>query len=311
MNTTTHLARHMLAFEPNKDAARLCLYHYLIHHCEPETPLSPQVFDNFCRLALSHSHWQQECAHLSQELQFILQHYNETFQLDWNLKDLSFPDFWQVISIKNSIEGIYIFEKWLERTHPSKTRQKILFTKDKNYLVLLQTPEGGLSVIQSAPLMLIRKGELEPLSMSIRLEYDQNLELRPQVAHFLRVDQHTYARFRIEGRKVQGMMIRGYIFQNQMKVEGRLNQYPNLYYPLKKVEQSFIDRKSDPDYLELVEVLQKAVELFRIHHPEALSFGEAAFNRGQDALENIFINDNVISALVEDLGSKLRPARKV
>ena len=106
MNTTTHLARHMLSFQPNKDAARLCLYHYLIHHCERDTPLTPKLFEDFCRMALLHEHWQDNAATLSQELQYILQHYNETFMLDWNLKDYVFPDHWQVVAIKNSIEGI-------------------------------------------------------------------------------------------------------------------------------------------------------------------------------------------------------------
>jgi hypothetical protein len=311
MNTTTHLARHMLSFQPNKDAARLCLYHYLIHHCDPDTPLTPLLFENFCRLALVHEHWQNNCTHLSQELQYVLQHYNETFMLDWSMKDFVFPDYWQVVSIKNSIEGIYIYEKWLERSGPAESKKKVIFTKDKSYLVLIQNKDQQLSVIQGSPLILIRKGELEPLTMSIRLEYDENLELKSETSHYLKVDHHSYGRFIVKNKKVSGMIIRGYIFQNQMQAEGRINQYPNLYYPLKKIEQYFIDRKSDPDYVELVEVLEKAVELFRIHHPEARSFGEAAWNRGQDALENIFINDNVISALVDQLGQHFRPTIKV
>ena len=84
----------MLSFHPNKDAARLCLYHYLIHHCDEDTPLTPELFENFCRFALLHEHWQEQAASLSQELQYILQHYNETFLLDWNLKDFVFPDDW-------------------------------------------------------------------------------------------------------------------------------------------------------------------------------------------------------------------------
>lgn len=310
MNTTTHLARHMLSFQPNKDAARLCLYHYLIHHCDPDTPLSPQLFENFCRMSLVHEHWQHNSTHLSQELQYIIQHYNETFLLDWSLKDFVFPDYWQVVPIKNSIEGIYIFEKWLERTSPEGTKKRVVFTKDKNYLLLLQNLDQSLSVVHASPLMLIRKGELEPLTMAIRLEYNDNLELKTDTTQYLKVDSHSYARFRVNQKKLTGMIIRGYIFQNQMEANGRLNQYPNLYYPMKKVEQYFIDRKTDPDYLELVDVLEKAVELFRIHHPEARSFGEEAWNRGQDALDNIFINDNVIAALVDQLDQHFSPNQR-
>jgi hypothetical protein len=306
MNTTTHLARHMLSFQPNKDAARLCLYHFLIHHCDRETPLTPELFQRFCRLALLHEHWQTEAVALSQELQYILQHYNETYELDWSLTDITFPDYWQVVSIKNSIEGIHILEKWAKKKYKDEAQTRVFYTKDKNYLLLAQKSDGSLVVTQSTPHMLIQKGELEPLSMALNLSYDENLELKPGVTQYLRVDPANYLRFKIQNKKIQGMMIRGYIFQNKMEPNGRINQFPEVYYPLKRVEQYFIDRKSDPDYQELVQVLEKAIELFRLNHPEAESFAEAALDRGQSALENIFINDNVIQTLVDQLDSESR-----
>lgn len=305
MNTTTHLARHMLAFQPNKDAARLCLYHYLIHHCDRDTPLTPELFDSFCRMALIHPHWQENAAALSQELQYILQHYNETFMLDWSLKDFVFPDYWQVISIKNSIEGIFIFEKWLEKNSDKGSKHRVFYTKDKNYLILSQSPEGEVSIIQSTPAMLIRKGELQPLSMSIKLEYNEKLELKPNITQYLRIDANNYFRFRANQKTIDGMIVRGFIFQNKMEPKGKINQFPDIYYPLKMVEQYFIDRKTDPDYQELVQVMEKAVELFRLKHPEAENFGEAALERGRSALENIFLNDNVIQALVDQLVQEL------
>lgn len=301
MNTTTHLARHMLGFRPNKDAARLCLYHYLIHHCDQETPLSSQLFENFCRFALTFEHWQTNSMTLSQELQYTLQHYNETFMLDWSLTDFVFPDHWQVVSIKNSIEGIYIFEKWAEKNMEAGSKTRVFYTKDNNYIVLSQNPQNEVTVTQASSLMLIRKGELEPLSMGTQLHYGQNLELRADKTQYLKVDTNTYARFRSHKKNIKGMIIRGYIFQNQKEMSGKINEFPNIYYPLKKVEQYYVDRKSDPDYIELVTVLEKATELFQLNHPEAQSFGQAAFERGQSALENIFINDNVIQALVDKL----------
>lgn len=301
MNTTTHLARHMLSFQPNKDAARLCLYHFLIHHCERDTPLSPQLFEQFCRMALMHPHWQDHAVSLSQELQYTLQHYNETYMLDWSMKDFVFPDHWQVVAIKNSIEGIHIFEKWASQNTEKGSKNRVFYTRDKNYIVLNQSPSGEVTVIHSTPHMLIQKGELHPLSMAIRLHYDENLNLKPDVTQYLKVDPGTYARFRIQQKNLSGMLIRGYIFQNKSEPTGRINQFPEIYYPLKKLEQYYVDKKSDPDYQELVQVLEKAIELFHLRHPEAESFGEAALERGRSALENIFINDNVIQALVDQL----------
>ena len=295
----------MLAFQPNKDAARLCLYHYLIHHCDRETPLTPQIFEDFCRMALIHNHWQENAAALSQELQYILQHYNETYMLDWSMKDFVFPDYWQVVPIKNSIEGIFIFEKWLKNHADQDCKHRVFYTKDKNYLILQQDPQGEVSIIQSSPAMLIRKGELEPLSMSVRLEYDKNLSLKTNTTQYLRIDQNNYFRFSTNGKDIDGMIIRGFVFQNKHEPKGKINQFPDVYYPLKQVEQYFIDRKTDPDYQELVQVLEKSLELFRLNHPEARSFAEEASERGASALENIFVNDNVIQALVDQLAQEL------
>ena len=160
-------------------------------------------------------------------------------------------------------------------------------------------------MVQASPLMLIRQGELQPLTMSIQLQYNNQLELKPQVTQYLKVDRNSYARFRIENKRVHGMVIRGYVFQNYQEAAGKLNEYPILYYPLKKIEQHYVDRKSDPDYIELVEVLEKATELLRLNHPEANQFGQQALERGQTALEHIFINDNVIGTLVDQLSQDI------
>ena len=305
MNTTTHLARHMLAMSPNKDAARLCLYHYLIHHCERNTPLSPQLFENFCRMALLHDHWQQKSMDLSQELQFVLQHYNETFMLDWRLSDFIFPDKWQVISIKNSVEGIYILEKWTLSHFGLGHKTRVFHLKDQNYLIVVKKPSGEVNVIYAPPLMLIQKAELQPLTTQIQLQYDKNLELKPNVVQYLKVEKNTQARFRVQNKNINGMLIRGYVFQNHLEVKGKINEYPDIYYPLKKTEHLYIDHKSDPDYLELVNILEKACELIQIKHPEAQIFGKTALDRGQIALDNIYINDNVIQTLVKELSQKL------
>ena len=305
MNTTTHLARHMLAMSPNKDASRLCLYHYLIHHCPPETPLTPKLFENFCRMALIHEFWQKKPLALSQELQFIIQHYNETFMLDWKLSDFVFPDNWQIVNVKNSLEGIHILEKWVPKYFESAQKTRVFCKKDQSYIIVVQTNSDELKVIWTSPQMLIQKAEFQPLTTEIQLQYGKNLELKPNVAQYLKAESNTYARFQIREKNIKGMLIRGYVFQNHLEIKGKINEYPEIYYPLKKMEQFYIDRQSDSDYQELVSILEKSIELFKINHPEAKSFGETALDRATSALKNIFTNDNVIQILVDRLEQKL------
>ena len=43
----------------------------------------------------------------------------------------------------------------------------------------------------------------------------------------------------------------------------------------------------------------------KLNHPEAPSFARAALDRGKAALENIFINDNMMQILVQQLEGKI------
>ncbi|MCJ8276145.1 MAG: hypothetical protein MJK18_04835, partial [Bdellovibrionales bacterium] len=241
-----------MGFQPNKDASRLSFYHYLIHHCDPDTPLTPELIENFCRRALTYDHWQTNASALSQELQYILQHYNETYILNWSLKDFVFPDRWQIVNVKNSIDSIYILEKWVEKNFPADTKKRIIYTKEKNFLVLIQDDKGELTIIQCTPNMVLKKGEIEPLCTDLVLKYDSQLELMKDQPQHLLVGSNTTARFRTDGSGLSGMVIRGYIFQKQQEPTGPLNNFPLIFYPLKRIEQYFIDKKSDPTYQELV-----------------------------------------------------------
>ena len=122
------------------------------------------------------------------------------------------------------------------------------------------------------------------------------------------VSENTTGRFLLKNDKIYGRIIRGYVFQQQQILEDNLNKYPALFYPLKKLEQLFIDRQSDPTYQELVHTLEKAMELIRMGHPEAENFSKAALQRGQSALEGLFTNDNTIKILVDDLRKHSRPS---
>ena len=304
MNTTTHLARHMLAFEPQKDPTRLSFYHYLIHHCPPDTPLSPKIMENFCRKALTFSHWRKSKEDLSQELQYILQHYSQTYGLHWNLKDLVLPDRWQILKVENKVDAIYIFEKWLDRNFKNH-KTKIFYTKKKHFVILIQNEKKEICVLESPGLMLLQRGEIEPLCTDLVLSYDNQLELKQEVTQHLSAGPHTSVRFQVQGDSIKGLALGGFIFRKQQEIRGKIHQFPIVFYPLKVLEQYFIERKSDPSYQELVQVMEKSLELIHLKHPEAQSFARAALNRGQSALDNIFHQDSVMEVLIHDIRKEL------
>jgi hypothetical protein len=123
----------------------------------------------------------------------------------------------------------------------------------------------------------------------------------------LETGSHASARFHMGVEGLRGSFVRGYTFQKFGSIDGGgLNRYPLLFYPLKRLEQFFVDRKTDPMYLELTSTLEKALEL--LGHgvtPDTFRFAHAALERGRLALEHIFPDDKFARLLINNLEKTL------
>lgn len=311
MDTVLQLARHILQFQPNKDAARLCFYHFLIHHCEPNDKVNGDLINRFNRFALQFEHWRLNKQHLVQELQFCLQHFAETYQVNLGFKDMVMPDRWQVIAIDNPIDCLKVIEKTLAPSAANKSR--LVSTGVKQFLLIEMAEDQTISVTQYNHLMIINHhGELEPLNSLVKIHYDEKLHLQFKKVQYVEVAPHVMARFMILGNGTHGVLIRGYTFQKADEFKGgKVSEHPQVYYAIKRLEQHYVDRKSDPMYTELTQILEKAIELLNMRHPESLTFSQAALERGEQALENIFPDDNMVRLLTQTLRNSLQSHKQL
>jgi hypothetical protein len=305
MDTVLQLARHILRFQPNKDAARLCFYHFLIHHCEATDKITPELIDKFNRFVLSFDHWRKNRQTLVQEVQYLLHHFAETYQLNLGFKAMTMADRWQVIQIENPIDCLKILEKKYSNTG---VKTRLVPAGPQSFALIELREDQGLTVTHLNNQMIINnRGDLEPLNGFMKIHYTSELNLEFQVVQYVEVAPSVVARFMILGEGLHGHLIRGYVFQKADEFKGgAVNQYPQIYYAIKRFEQFYIDRKSDPMYQELTQILEKAVELTNMRHPEAIAFAEAALERGELALENIFPGDNMIRLLTQTLRSSIQ-----
>lgn len=218
------------------------------------------------------------------------------------------PDRWQVVQIENPIDTLKILEKHFAG---ASSKSRLMVAPGGNFVMLEMKPDQTLTVSQISSQMYINhKGDLEPLNPLVQLHYTPRLDLEFQKVHYVEVAPTIFARFMILGTGMTGNLIRGYTFQKAEEFKGGgVNQYAQVYYAIKRLEQLFVDRKSDPMYQELTKVLEKAVELVNMRHPESVTFAQAALERGESALENIFINDNMIRLLTQTLRSSLQNSR--
>jgi hypothetical protein len=154
--------------------------------------------------------------------------------------------------------------------------------------------------------LAIREGELTPLHMDFTLFYTPELILHSNMIQNIELGPHTAARFRTLPDGIHGHIVRGYTFQRFATMDGGgLHKYPVLFYPLKRLEQFFVNRKTDPMYIELTNLLEKALDLMSQNHPEGLKFAEAALERGRLALEHIFPDDKLVRLLINNLEKTL------
>src|SRR5690606_12423902 len=87
-------------------------------------------------------------------------------------------------------------------------------------------------------------------------------------------------------------------------------QTPEIFHPLKALEARYINLNTDPFYLELVTILEKAITLLASNRPESLAMVQSALDRGQFALERIFPHDSRLKNLVWTLTSNFTTVRK-
>ncbi len=104
----------------------------------------------------------------------------------------------------------------------------------------------------------IRKGSLEPLRKDLALYYTAKLDLSPLHMQKLRLLPYMTAQFRVTGDKVTGVLLRGYVYQKLLRIKNAPHaRTKRLLFPIKRLEQFFIDRRTDPYYQELVSELER------------------------------------------------------
>ena len=306
MAHATALAQHILTLEPDKDAARLCFYHYLKNLCEPQEPINSELLNRFHCRALTFAHWQQNKFQLFNEVTSILHHYQETHQVALPVHEMMVADQIQVVATETLRTLELVISRFMER-HASPYDQYRIVPEGEDKIVCL-TLQGDRSLRATVfpKVLAIREGELTPLCQDFTLFYTPDLQLHPMMIHQIDVGPHAAARFHVSSEGVHGIITRGYTFQKYSVMDGGgLHKYPVLFYPLKRLEQFFVNRKSDPMYIELTGLLEKALELMNTNHPEAVKFAGTAMDRGRLALEHIFPDDKLVRLLINSLEKTL------
>lgn len=327
MTTVTRLASHLLSLlqtnpeasgaVPSVDAARLAFYHFLKNMCEPGEPLSTATLDRFFRRSLTHAHWVENKTALFNEVFNSLQHFSNQHGEAVPLPPFPTAADIQVVRAESFRSLERVVEDWIQ-SHQGPTDQiKVLNDRDEKLIICKLSIDRSFSVHIFDRLLALREGRLEPLTDDMAVHYTSELRLDPYRLSQIEIAPHLVARFRNEHASgsqiggIRGLAVRGFTFQKSASFEGgELHRHPLLFYPLKRIEQFFVNRQTDPMYIELTSLLEKAADLLTQKHPEALRFAEAAMERGRLAFEQVFIEDRFLRLLLENLERAVQLERR-
>jgi hypothetical protein len=314
------LAQHIFTLEPDKDAARLSLYQYLKNCCDATELVNAPLINRFYLRALGFTHWQQNKTALFNETESILHHFQDSAGAVLPLSGLMRASDLQVIAVENLRNLEVIVQKHLEKTLTPYDRVRVLregpdsnsgsgtgSSASSRVVAITLHGDRSLKITTYPRALLLVEGELAPLHNEHSLFYSNDLSLSPMMIQQIEVGTHASARFHTGVEGLRGSFVRGYTFQKFGSIDGGgLNRYPLLFYPLKRLEQFFVDRKTDPMYLELTSTLEKALELLGAGvTPDTYRFAHAALERGRLALEHIFPDDKFARLLINNLEKSL------
>ncbi len=301
---TLDFAKYLLQLNPQANAARLSLYHYFKNHISTPIPLEVSCIDKFYARALSFSHWRENRKTLEDEVKLCLESFLETYQSD--IGPVRHASEIQVIELENIADLYEVIKNFMNKLRLEADRIRLLPDNENGIVAMVLKNDGSLFVHYFERSVTIRSGRIEPLGSDLIVKYDQNLEPSRDFQHHLQIQPGITARFQTLTSGVTGQFIRGYAFQKMEEfTQIPLNQIPALFYPLKKLERFFVNRATDPLYVELTSLLDQSVSLLREKHPDAVKLGSASFERGQNALNLIFPDDKLLGLLLRELSGLL------
>jgi hypothetical protein len=148
----------------------------------------------------------------------------------------------------------------------------------------------------------VEHGHLRPLRNDLVLRYTEDMELDPLCQHRLEIAPFVHLYFGCLNGVFTGKVLRGYLCQKHQDFHSeRFENQPRILMALKRIEQCFVNRNSDPFYQGLIQRVEKVLTQTRLRDPEGLSQATQTLLEAQTYLETVFMDDKLLSLLVREL----------
>lgn len=281
----------------------LTFINFLQNSYRQDEAFTSDLVQNFLNECMEYPHWQQNRESLTTELQKALATTISAFFDLRQLQVLKWPKDTQVIELESVTDQAELVTNFLKSQEKNTDKIRVVYDPNsKRTLGFVLAEDGSITIYSFNNKYVLRKGHLEPLRTDVCLKYDKNLELLNGAIQKLEIAPYVYARFIIDDALAFGGVARGYVFQKIQELKGQpLENYPKVFFALKRIEQFFIKKDSDPYYIQLIQSLEKSILAIKLDSDQALENSVDLMVRAQNATEHVFVGDKLLQLLIRDL----------
>lgn len=306
------LIRFVAGLNPQNTPAKLSFYNFLRGFPNPEEALTPELIELFFIYCMDYPHWAANKNQLGNEVQYLLENFNTFYQQNFDLSKIRFPQTMQLLEIERPSDLEDVLMIFLKRQYSEAEKIRLINDQNKRMIAIVLHEDKTLTVRIFDKKFTIRDGHLEPLRKDLALHYTPNLELSPDHTQKIEVAPYIVSEFRVKNDKVYGCLLRGYVYQKLLEFKGEsLKEQTRVLYPIKRIEQFFVDRRTDPYYQDMISQLERTLALIQQGDREALNWSSMILTQAETALENVFTGDKLLSLLVRDLRHTSETTRKL
>jgi hypothetical protein len=296
------LLKFISELNPQNTPTRLCFYNFLKGLGNPDDILEKDLIELFFSFCLDYAHWASNKGQLGTEVKYLLDNFNSYYQQKFDISQIRFPQNIQIIEIEQISDQIDAISCYVATLCGPDDKFKVVNDQNRRLVSIILRADKTIEVRVFDKKFTLRGGILEPLRKDLVLYYDSNLELSSKHTHRIDVAPYVTSQFTYQDGKVTGVLLRGYVFQKLQDFRSeKLTELTRLHFAVKRLEQFFIDRRTDTYYQELIHQLERTQALVQQGDPEAAKWSSSILGQAETALEHIYTNDKLLGLLVRDL----------
>lgn len=296
------LLKFISELNPQNTPTRLCFYNFLKGLAHPEDILTTELIEMFFRYSLDYAHWATNKSQLGTEVKYLLENFNSYYQQKFDISGLRFPQNTQIVEIEHAQDQIDAAGCYVQTLCGPEDKFRVVNDQNRRLVSILLRANRSVEVLVFDRKFIVRGGQLEPLRKNLVLYYTPELELSSQHTHRLDVAPYITCQFNLQEGKANGVLLRGYLFQKLQDFKSEsLLELTRLHFAVKRLEQFFVDRRTDSYYQDLIQQLERTQALVQQGDGDASQWSSVILSQAETALEHIYTHDKLLSLLVRDL----------